>query len=357
MKEKLWTPSEERIKNANMTRFIEFVNRRYGKRFSSYDELYQWSIEDIPDFWECVWDFGEVKASRGYDIVVDDLRKMPGARWFIGARLNFAENLLRYRDDHIALIFKGEGREVMRMTYAELYDSVSRLSKSLRDMGVTKGDRVAGFMPNMMETVIAMLATASIGALWSSCSPDFGIGGVLDRFGQIEPRVLFTADGYWYGGKGFDSLERIRGILKELHSIEKVVVIPYAEKEPDISHIPNSVLYGDFISRESGLDIEFEQVPFDHPLYIMYSSGTTGLPKCMVHGVGGTLIQHIKELKLHTDLKREDTIFYFTTCGWMMWNWLVSSLSLGAGLVLYDGSPFDPDVLQFIADSCGTRSI
>ncbi|MGE5443464.1 MAG: acetoacetate--CoA ligase [Ignavibacteriales bacterium] len=343
MKETLWTPSQERIRNANMTRFIEFVNRKHGKRFHLYDELYQWSIEDIPDFWKCMWEFGEVKSSRGCDIVVDDLGKMPGAKWFIGARLNFAANLLRYKDDHIALIFKGEGREVTRMTYAELYNRVAQLSKSLRDMGVTKGDRVAGFVPNMMETVIAMLSTASIGALWSSCSPDFGIGGVLDRFGQIGPRVLFTADGYYYGGKRFDSLERITGIIKELPSIEKVVVVSYTEKEPDIAHIPNSVLYEDFISGQSGLEIEFEQVPFDHPLYIMYSSGTTGLPKCMVHSVGGTLIQHLKELGLHTDLKGEDIIFYFTTCGWMMWNWLVSSLALGASLVLYDGSPFYPD--------------
>ncbi|KRT65553.1 MAG: acetoacetyl-CoA synthase [Candidatus Dadabacteria bacterium CSP1-2] len=343
MKEPLWRPSEERIRNSNMTRFIEFVNRKYGKQFHTYDELYQWSIDNIPDFWECTWEFGEIKASQGYDIVVDDLKKMPGARWFIGAKLNFAENLLRYRDNRVALIFKGEVQEVIKMTYAELYDSVARLAKPMRDIGISKGDRVVGFMPNMIETVIAMLAATSIGAIWSSCSPDFGIKGVLDRFGQIEPKVLLTADGYYFRGKKFDSLERIVGILKELPSIKKVVVIPYTEKKPNIAHVPNSILYEDFISKQRGLEIEFEQVPFGHPLYIMYSSGTTGLPKCMVQSVGGVLVHHLKELKLHTDLKREDTIFYFTTCGWMMWNWLVSSLTLGASVVLYDGSPFYPD--------------
>ena len=343
MKEPLWRPSEERIRNSNMTRFIEFVNRKYGKQFHTYDELYQWSIDNIPDFWECTWEFGEIKASQGYDIVVDDLKKMPGARWFIGAKLNFAENLLRYRDNRVALIFKGEVQEVIKMTYAELYDSVARLAKPMRDIGISKGDRVVGFMPNMIETVIAILAATSIGAIWSSCSPDFGIKGVLDRFGQIEPKVLLTADGYYFRGKKFDSLERIVGILKELPSIKKVVVIPYTEKKPNIAHVPNSILYEDFISKQRGLEIEFEQVPFGHPLYIMYSSGTTGLPKCMVQSVGGVLVHHLKELKLHTDLKREDTIFYFTTCGWMMWNWLVSSLALGASVVLYDGSPFYPD--------------
>jgi acetoacetyl-CoA synthetase len=347
MKEPLWHPSEERIKKANMTRFIQFINKKYHKDFRNYDELYRWSIESIPDFWEAMWEFGEVKSSSGYKTIVDDLTKMPGARWFIGSRLNFAENLLRYRDDRVALIFKGEEKEPVVVNYSELYDNVARLAWSLRDIGVAKGDRVAGFMPNMIETVVAMLAVASIGAIWSSCSPDFGIKGVLDRFGQIEPKVLFTADGYYFRGKRFDSLERISGIIKELPSIEKVIVVSYTEKKPDITRIPNSILYDDFIfSRGKAYlspTIEFEQLPFDHPLYIMYSSGTTGLPKCMVHSVGGTLIQHLKELKLHTDLKREDTIFYYTTCGWMMWNWLVSSLALGATLVLYDGSPFHPN--------------
>ncbi len=343
MKKPLWTPSEERVKNANMTRFIEFVNQGHGKNFQTYDELYQWSIENIPDFWESMWKSAGIKASKDYDLVVDDLSKMPGTRWFIGANLNFAENLLRYRDDHVALIFKGEGRDSAKMTYWELYDSVARLAKSLRELGVKKGDRVAGFMPNMMEAVIAMLATTSIGGVWSSCSPDFGIKGVLDRFGQIKPKVLITANGYAYNGKNFDSLARIAEILKELPSIEQVIVVSYTEKKPDIGHVPKAIHYEDFLSSEKGLEIDFEQVPSDHPLYIMYSSGTTGLPKCLVQGVAGILAHHIKELKLHTDLKREDTIFYFTTCGWMMWNWLVSSLSIGAKVLLFDGNPFYPD--------------
>ena len=339
----LWKPSEERKKSANMTAFIKFVNNQYNQKFDSYDELYNWSIDNIPDFWATMWDFVDIRASKSYDTVVDDPGKMPGTKWFAGAKLNFAENLLRYRDDHIALIFKGEGQEPAKITYAELYDQVARLSRSLREQGVTAGDRVAGFMPNMIETVVAMLAATSIGAIWSSCSPDFGIKGVLDRFGQIQPRVLFTANGYFYNGKTFDSLERVAGILKNLPSIEKVVVVPYTEKRADISNIPNAMHYEDFLSRESGLEIQFDQLPSDHPLYIMFTSGTTGLPKCMVQGVAGVLINQLKELKLHADVKRDDTIFYFTTCGWMMWNWLVCSLALGATILLYDGSAFHPD--------------
>jgi acetoacetyl-CoA synthetase len=343
MRTPLWTPSEERKKQTNMTQFIAYVNEKYGKEFTSYEELYQWSIDNIPDFWKTMWDFGQIRASREYDIIVDDLNKMPGAQWFIGAKLNFAENLLRYRDDKVALIFKGEAQDSIKITYLELYDRVARLAKSLREAGVVAGDRVAGFIPNMMETVVAMLAATSIGATWSSCSPDFGIKAMLDRFGQIEPKILFTANGYSYNGKSFDSLGRIADILKELPSIKKVVVVPYTQEEPDISGLPNAVHYGEFVSKETGLEIEFEQLPFEHPLYIMYSSGTTGLPKCMVQSAGGVLIHHIKELMLHTDVKRADTIFYFTTCGWMMWNWLVSSLSLGATVLLFDGSPFYPD--------------
>ena len=343
MAELLWTPSEERIKNTNMYRFMHFVNERYGKKFTEYTSLYKWSIENIPDFWASMWDFGEIIASQPYDQVVDDLNKMPGAKWFSGARLNFAENLLRYRDDQVALIFKGEAQDSIKMTYAELYDEVARVARSLKEAGVKAGDRVGGFVPNMPEAIIAMLATTSMGAIWSSCSPDFGIKGVLDRFGQIKPKVLFTANGYSFKGKNLDCIERISNILKDLPSIEKVVVVPYTEKDPDISQIPNAIHYNDFKSPDANLEIEFEQLPSDHPLYIMFTSGTTGLPKCMVQSAGGILVHHLKELMLHTDVKREDKIFYFTTCGWMMWNWLVSSLGVGATLILFDGNPFHPD--------------
>jgi acetoacetyl-CoA synthetase len=343
MKKPIWEPPPEFIEQANMTRFIRFVNKKFGKTIKDFPELYDWSIDQIPDFWAAMWEFGGVKASQGYNRVVDDLTKMPGAKWFEGARLNFAENLLRYRDGRTALIFKGETKESRKITYAELYSQVAALAKSLQTRGVSAGDRVVGFMPNMMETIMAMLAATSLGAVWSSCSPDFGIKGVLDRFGQIKPKILFTTDGYSYNGKTFDSIRRVADIVKDLPSIEQVVVVPYIQKKPAIGAIPGAVYYQDFVAQEANLEIDFVQVPADHPLYIMYSSGTTGLPKCMVQGVAGILVHQMKELMLHTDLKREDTIFYFTTCGWMMWNWLTCSLSCGATLVLFDGSPFYPD--------------
>ena len=343
MSRMLWQPSEKRIKQTNMYRFIRFVNDRYGLDFKEYQELYQWSVIRISDFWAAMWDFAEIRFSKPYDQVIDDIDKMPGAKWFGGARLNFAENLLRYRDDRIAIIFKGETQPTVRISYAKLYDEVERVAASLKDLGVQPGDRVVGFMPNMPQTIIAMLAATSLGATWSSCSPDFGIKGVMDRFGQIAPKVLFTADGYLFKGKPLDSLERISQIVKKIPSIEKMVVVPYTQADIDVSMIDNAVLFDEFKSPQSGLDIEFEQLPADHPLYIMYSSGTTGLPKCMVQSSSGILINHLKELLLHTDLKRDDVIFYFTTCGWMMWNWLTSSLAVGASIVLYDGNPFYPD--------------
>jgi acetoacetyl-CoA synthetase len=343
MAKKLWQPSDERIKSTNMYRFMGVINEKYNENFSEYGALYQWSIEHIPEFWESLWDFVEVKASKPYDQVIDEVNRMPGAKWFTGARLNFAENLLRFRDDQVALIFKGEAKDSISMTYKALYEEVAQVAKSLKEAGVEVGDRVAGFIPNMPEAIIAMLAATSLGATWSSCSPDFGIKGVLDRFGQIRPKVLFTADGYFFKGKAFDSLPRVSQILEDLPTIEKVVVVPYTSKEPEISQVPKAVHYNEFKSPDKGIEIQFEQLPSEHPLYIMFTSGTTGLPKCMVQSAGGILVHHMKELILHTDLRREDTIFYFTTCGWMMWNWLVSSLAVGARLILFDGNPFHPD--------------
>jgi acetoacetyl-CoA synthetase len=340
-KQDIWKPSPERKRAANLTRLIELTNERHGQSITTYRELQEWSVNHIPDFWALMWEFGGVKASVPYETPVADLDDMLGVKWFPGARLNFAENLLRYRDDRTALVFKGEGQEPRRLTYAQLHDQVACLAESLRQSEVGIGDRVAGFMPNMTETVVAMLATTSLGAIWSSCSPDFGPRGIIDRFQQIEPKVLFTADGYSYNGKTHDSLERVAAVLPDIPSIEKVIVVPYVgsgTKTPD-----KTIWYEDFIAQGSQPGIKFEQLPFDHPIYIVFSSGTTDKPKCVVHRAGGILIQHLKELMLNTDMKRDDTIFYFTTCGWVMWNWLVSSLSQGAAIVLYDGSPFYPD--------------
>ncbi len=339
----LWTPTSERVENSNIMRFIEVVNRSYALGITNYHELYQWSIDCREDFWKLVWEFGGVISSKSCETVLDDQPGMIGAKWFVGSELNFAQNLLRFRDEHTAIVFKGEGLPTTRISYADLYDQVARLAKALRDAGIRTGDRVAGYVPNITETIVAMLATTSIGAIWSSCSPDFGVKGVMDRFGQIEPKILFTADGYFYNGKSHDSLAKISEVTQQTPSIEKVIVIPYTNRTPDITKVPRGIMYGDFMSDASGLELEFQQTPFDHPLYIMYSSGTTGLPKCMVHGAGGTLLQHLKEHILHCDLKREDKIYYFTTCGWMMWNWLVSALAVGATVLLYDGSPFFPD--------------
>ncbi len=343
MKTPLWKPSEERIRQANMTRFIDSVNQKYGEKIGGYFDLYQWSIDRIPDFWAHLWDFADLKISRKYEKVIDDLKQFPGARWFPGARLNFAENLLRYRDDRLALVFRGETKKSAQMTYAELYRSVARLAGALRETGVKPGDRVAAYMPNLMETAIAMLAAASVGAVWSSCATDIGARAALDRLGQIEPKVLFTVNGYYYKGKTFSALENAAQIAEGIPSLEKVVVASYTDEKPDLSRIPKAVAWEDFLAKESEPLLRFEQLPFDHPIYIMFSSGTTGKPKCLVQGAGGVLLNHLKELILHTDLKREDRIFYITTCSWMMWNWLVSSLGVGATVVLYDGNPGYPD--------------
>jgi len=337
----LWKPSQDRIDTSGVDAFRKRINEKYGTNLASYPELYDWSVGSIPEFWKEIWDFVGILSSKPFDRVVDDVSKMPGARWFEGARLNFAENLLRCRDDSPAIIFRGELGERRQISFRELYQSVAKLSGALRACGVKSGDRIAGMMPNIPETVIAMLAATSIGAAWSSCSPDFGVQGVLDRFGQIRPKILFATDGYYFKGKKQETISRVSSIVSQIPGIEKVVLVNFTG-ESDISKIKNGVDFNEFLEGSKSLEIEFEQLPFDHPLYIMYSSGTTGLPKCLVQGPG-VLLNHLKELKLHTDLKKGEKIFYYTTCGWMMWNWLVSALAAEACIVLFDGNPFYPD--------------
>ncbi|HSD73609.1 MAG TPA: acetoacetate--CoA ligase [Steroidobacteraceae bacterium] len=336
----LWTPTRERLANANATRFIEFVRARAGARCTDWPQLYDWSIAHPDRFWPALMDFAQVRAQRGAGPVLEHGTRMSSARWFRGTTLNFAENLLRLETDQPALVFHNERGERRELSFTELRHEVARIAAGLRACGVVAGDRVVGFLPNLPEAVIAMLAAASLGATWSSCSPDFGIQGVLDRFGQIAPKVLFTADGYYYGGKTIDSIAPIAGVLASLPSVEQVVVVPYVSATPDFSRLRQAMLYREF--GNSGEPLRFASLPFDHPLYILYSSGTTGVPKCIVHGAGGTLLQHQKEHLLHTDLRAGDSLLYFTTCGWMMWNWLVSVLAVGATAVLYDGSPTYP---------------
>ena len=328
----IWQPDTERLKKTSMYCFMK------EQSFDCYDDLYQWSIDQTADFWNALCDFCDVRFSIPANKALIQPGDMTTAKWFSGSELSFAEHLLRHSGDRAAIVFRGENGARSELSFDELRQAVADIAQGLRSAGVMKNDRVVGYLPNCPEAIIAMLATASIGAIWSSCSPDFGINGVVDRFGQIKPKVLFCADGYFYNGKCHDSLKAVRGLLANIDSIEYTVIVPFTGQEFGATDIRNTMHWQDFA--EQGAMLEFTQVEFDHPLYIMYSSGTTGIPKCIVHGVGGTLLQHLKEHVLHLDISSVDRLFYFTTCGWMMWNWLVSGLASGATIILYDGSPF-----------------
>ena len=338
----LWRPSEERIRNSLMRRFMDLAEARSGRSFADYGSFHRWSVDERETFWSMVWDECGVIGDKGERVLVDRDR-MPGAAFFPDARLNFAENLLRRDDDSEAIVFRGEDKVERRMSWAELNALVSRLQQAFRAAGVGIGDRVAAMMPNMPETIAGMLAASSIGAIWSSCSPDFGERGVLDRFGQIEPKLFITCDGYWYNGKEIPVEAKLKPILDQLPTVAAAIIVPYLGKADAVAaSLDRGVTLAGFLADHAAAPVTFERLPFSHPLYILFSSGTTGIPKCIVHSAGGTLLQHVKEHQLHCDVRANDRVFYFTTCGWMMWNWLVTALASEATLLLYDGSPFAP---------------
>ncbi|XP_059883861.1 acetoacetyl-CoA synthetase isoform X3 [Delphinus delphis] len=357
----MWEPDSK--KNTQMDRFRAVVGAAYGLALENYDDLYHWSVESYSDFWAEFWKFSGIVFSRTYDEVVDTSKGIADIpEWFKGSRLNYAENLLQHREnDGVALYVAREGREeIVKVSFEELRRQVALYAAAMRKMGVRRGDRVVGYLPNSAHAVEAMLAATSIGAIWSSTSPDFGVNGVLDRFSQIQPKLIFSVEAVVYNGKEHDHMDKLQQVVRGLADLKKVVVIPYvsSREKIDISKIPNSVFLEDFLAAGQGAQapqLEFEQLPFSHPLFIMFSSGTTGAPKCMVHSVGGTLIQHLKEHILHGNMTSSDIILYYTTVGWMMWNWMVSALATGAAVVLYDGSPLvpTPNVLWDLVDRIG----
>ncbi len=350
----IWTPAPEQVQATQIYRFMQRVNQSCQLNLTTYEQLYRWSNAAPAEFWRQIWTQCGVIGQESDSTTLVDADLMPGARWFPSARLNFAENLLRYRDDHTAIIFRNETSQRRSLSYRELFQQTAMLAAGLKEAGIQPGDIVAGYLPNLPETLIAMLATTALGAVWTSCSPDFGSHGVIDRFGQVQPKLLFCADGYLYNGKNIDVLPRVATICKQISSIENVVVIPYLQRRPSLSALPKACMWQDMLKQDA-TSLEFEPLPFDAPLYVLYSSGTTGAPKCIVHGVGGTLLQHLKEHQLHTDIQRDDLLFYFTTTGWMMWHWLVSGLASGCTVLLYDGAPFAPeaDYLWQVAEQEG----
>jgi len=351
----LWQPSAERIDDANISAFRRHLETTCDVTLEDYAALHRFSIDRMETFWRAVWDFSGVVAEHRGETVLADGDTMAAARFFPDARLNFAENLLRRRDDAAAMVFWAEDKVKRRLSWREVYDETGRLARALKAAGVAPGDRCAGFVPNAPEAVLGMLGTSALGGVWTSCSPDFGVQGVLDRFGQVAPKVLFACDGYYYNGRWIDTVDRVAEILDSLPSVEKTVVFSLRGMPPDLARLPNASSWADFVAGPAPSEIEFEQLPFGHPLYILYSSGTTGAPKCILHSAGGTLLKHLEEQRLQCDIKAGDKVFYFTTCGWMMWNWLVSALASEATLLLYDGSPFapSPNILFDFADAEG----